>query len=126
LLASYGQFLQSKRAWALCVAIICAALTCLTHLMVLPFLFVLTCHALFFETRWLLKFKWPVLGTIILMAAISEPYLRYTATFHGSHVPNDIPWWHGWVFPLLGAQHITGKDVGYSWKNGAQPSTRRS
>jgi hypothetical protein len=113
LLASYGQFLQSKRAWALCLVIVCAAMTCLTHLMVLPFLFVLTCHALFFETRWLLKFKWPVLGTIILMFAISEPYLRYTATFHGAHVPNDIPWWHGWVFPLLGAQHITGKDVGY-------------
>ncbi len=113
LLASYGQFLESKRAWALCVAIICAALTCLTHLMVLPFLAILIFHTLFYETRWLLKFKWPLLVTIILMLGISEPYLRYTATFHGSHVPNEIAWWHGWVFPLLGAQHITGRDVGY-------------
>jgi hypothetical protein len=113
LFASYGQFLQSKRAWALCAAVVCAALTCLTHLMVLPFLFVLTVHLLFFETRWVLKFKWPLLATTLLMFATSEPYLRYTVTFHGSHVPDFAPWWHGWVFSLLGAQHITGKNVGY-------------
>ena len=47
------------------------------------------------------------------MVLISEPYLRYAITFRGSHVPDFAPWWHGWVFPLLGAQHITGKNVGY-------------
>jgi hypothetical protein len=113
LFASYGQFLESRRARTLCLAVVCAALLCLTHLMVLPFLFVLAIHAIFFQTRWLLKFKWPLLATTILMFAISAPYLRYAVTFHGSHVPDYAPWWHGWLFPLLGAQHITGKNVGY-------------
>jgi hypothetical protein len=113
LFASYGQFLEGRRAWALCAAVAFAALCCLTHLMILPFLFVLALHAVLFRTRWILQFKWPLLATTVLMLAVSGPYLRYTATFHGSHVPDYEPWWRGWVFPLFGAQHITGKNVGY-------------
>ncbi len=101
LFTSYGQFLESKRAWMLCLAVVCAAGCCLVHLISVPFLLVLALHAFFFETRRVVKFKWPLLATVIVMLAISEPYLRYLLTFHGSRVPDFAPWWHGWVFPLL-------------------------
>jgi hypothetical protein len=121
LFAAYGQFLETKRAWALCLAIVCAALSCLIHLIVVPFLAALALHALIFETKWVMKSKWLALATMIAMFAISEPYLHYVLTFHGSHVPNYAPWWRGWVFPLLGAQHLTAKNVGWileeSWDN---------
>lgn len=113
LFVSYGQFLQSKRPWAICLAVVCAALSCLVHLMAAPVVLVLALHAIFFETRWIAKFKWPVLATIFVMLVISEPYLRFLTTFHGSHVPNYDPWWRGWLFPLFGAQHITAQNIGY-------------
>lgn len=118
LLAAYGQFLQSTRAWPLCVAVICAALGCLIHLITLPFLIVLAIHAILFEAKWVVKFKWPLLATILVMLGISEPYLHYAVTFHGSHVPEYAAWWRGWVFPLLGAQHLTAKNVGYILEEG--------
>jgi hypothetical protein len=121
LLAAYGQFLESRRAWPLCLAIVCATLAGLTHLVVAPFVAVLTVHLVFFETRWLLKFKWVVLATVVVMFAISLPYLRYALSFHGSNVPEYFPRWRGWVFSFLGAQHLTAKNVGYfveeSWDN---------
>src|ERR1700728_692820 len=121
LFTSYGQFLQSKRASMLCIAIVCAALSCMVHLIVVPFLIVLALHALIFETRWVVKSKWPVLATVIVMLVICEPYMRYAMTFHGSSVPDYFAWWHGWVFPIFGAQHLTAKNIGYvleeSWQN---------
>ena len=121
LFAAYGQFVKSKSGWALCLAIVCAALSCLVHLIAIPFLAVLAIHAVIFETKWVMKSKWPALATLIVMFAVSEPYLRYVLTFHGSHVPNYAPWWRGWVFPMMGAQHLTAKNVSWileeSWDN---------
>ena len=126
--AAYAKFLQSRRAWSLCLAFICATLALLTHLMVLPFLAALAIHPLFFQTRWIMKFKWPLLLTGLLMLAISEPYLQYALTFRGIHYPDDLSKWRGWLFPLLGAQHITASHVGYfleeSWSNINPPSLR--
>jgi hypothetical protein len=113
LLAAYGQFLQNKRGWALCLAIVCAALSCLVHLITIPFLVVLAIHASFSHGKSVMKLKWPALLSVIIMLAISTPYLHYIVTFHGSHLPQTIAWWRGWVFPLLGAQHLTAKNVGY-------------
>ena len=113
LLPAYGQFLKSRRAWPLCLAVVCAALTCLVHLIVVPFLAVLALHLLFFESRLLLKFKWPILATVLAMLALSAPYLHYALTFHGSGVPQYASRFGGWIFPLLDAQHLTAKSIGY-------------
>jgi hypothetical protein len=127
-LAAYGQFIQSKRGWALCLSIVCAALSCMVHLIVLPFLLVLALHALIYETRSVLKFKWPAIVTVVVMLIVCEPYMRYAVTFHGSKVPDYFAWWKGWIFPLFGAQHITAKNIGYvleeSWGN-IQPAAIR-
>lgn len=121
LLSAYAQFLHGRRAWPLCLAIVCAVLTGLVHLIVAPFALAIMAHLIFFETRWLVKFKWQILATMAAMIAISVPYLHYTVAFHGSSVPEYFPRWRGWVFAMLGAQHITAKNVGYfleeSWDN---------
>jgi hypothetical protein len=112
-LAAYGDFLKRPRAWSLCLVYVCMGLACLIHLECLPFVLPLTAHLLIFQMTWVKRFFWPLLSTVAVMFLISMPWLHYFLTFHGTAVPQYASRWAGWVFPFLGAQHITGWNVGY-------------
>ena len=112
-LAGYLQFVRSHAAWAICLAIVMAALTCLVHLIAVPFLAVLLVHALVFKRDAVWRLKWPLMGTIVVMLLVSAPYLHYLTTFHGSSIPEYSSKWQGWIFSLFGAQHMTAWKVGY-------------
>jgi hypothetical protein len=111
--AGYGQFLANRRAFPLCLAIVCATLTCLTHLMFVPFLAVLTLHLLIFEYRAVMKNIVPAALTFLVMVLVSLPYLRYAVTFHNTSGVSYMSRYGGWIFPLFDAQHITARGVGF-------------
>jgi hypothetical protein len=119
-LAAYGDFLIRRRAWPLCLVIVCAALGFLSHLMCAPFYLALAIHLLIFETRSIWKYKWPLLAMAVVMGIVAWPYLHYLLLPHGSKNPEELSRWRGWVFPLLGAQDLTAGNMGYileeSWR----------
>jgi hypothetical protein len=118
---AYGDFLARKRAWSLCLAFLATALMTLVHVTSAPFIAAMVLHLVIFEFRWVIKFFWPLATTIAILMLISMPWLHYFLAFHGAGVPEYASRWHGWVFPLFGAQHITAWNLGYflefSWRH---------
>jgi len=112
-LAAYGSFLNRPRAWPICLIVVCATFGLMSHLMSAALFFPLALHLLIFETRWFWKIKWPLLAVTALMVIVAWPYIHYLLHPHGGKNPEELSAWRGWIFPLLGAQHITAGDMGY-------------
>jgi hypothetical protein len=113
LFVSYGQFLQSRKPWLICLAAVCAASACLIHLSAVPIVAAIAFHAIVFEWRSIAKVILPLGITCLAMFAISIPYLHYLITAHTAYVPTNGLAYQGWLFPLFGAQHFTTQQIGY-------------
>jgi hypothetical protein len=111
LLASYAAFLQNRRGWMLCVAILSAAAMPLAHLMTLaisgPFLL----HLLLTQWTWLWKYKFRVAMLFIAIAVLPAPYwIDLIQHYRSGHSAWGF-WAQGLIFPLLGVHHLSAAGV---------------
>jgi hypothetical protein len=120
LVASYADFLANRRRWALFLAVLCAMLLLLLHLMSLAIVAALALHLLIFERQALWKYKWIVAAIIVAVTSISARYW----IFFFDNLHRDVPMGGsallGYVFPVWGAHHISDAGLqdlyGLTWQ----------
>jgi hypothetical protein len=105
--SAYGDFLITRRRWALLLAAICLGAMTLVHLMCLALIAGIVIHFLIFERRWAVRFRWSLLAVGILWACVFFPYLRAMGVLYQPGAEAVGSPWNGWWHPLLGGQHLT-------------------
>jgi hypothetical protein len=107
MLAAYADFLSSRWAWSVRLAVFCAMLLVLTHFMAIPIVVAIGVHLAVVEFRSLWRFKWSIAVIIVVILGISRPYWNYL--YHNYHhsIPGGTSPSLGWFFPLLGAHHLS-------------------
>jgi hypothetical protein len=112
LLAAYGDFLSTRRPWSLRLVIFCILIMPLVHFMSLPMVVVVLLHLLIFHYRSILRSKWSLLSIVVIVEIAAWPYWAYLRDHYHSTVPPGTSPVYGWLYPLLGAHHITSAGLG--------------
>jgi hypothetical protein len=107
-LGAYTDFLSTRRASRLYVIVGCLAVMPLVHPMSMALVAPLLAHMALFRGRALWKQKWGLLGVIVVINLLGWPYWNYLLS-QASSTPfvQSFSLWKGWIFPFLGAQHLT-------------------
>jgi hypothetical protein len=106
-LASYADFLAKGRAISLRLAVFCAALLPLIHLMSLALVVPLAAHLILFQFRSLFKYKFSLLAILAIPNALAWQYWQYLLVFYAPVTAENLSPWRGWIFPLFGAQDLS-------------------
>lgn len=111
---SYLSYIHDKKFHFFCVALICAGLAVLTHLMVAPLCIALFLHFIRFHWKEIKEKPWHFLGIILFVAGMLLPYVRYVLA-NKSGVASTIQdsSYHALFFPLLGVKFYSFIDFEY-------------
>jgi hypothetical protein len=112
LLASYGDFLVTRRPWPLRLAVSCIAIMPLVHFMCLAIVIPVAIHLAVFHFRSLRQWKWSLLGVVAAVHILAWPYWAFLAGSFHPDLPHATSAAAGWFFPLLGAHHLTAAGLG--------------
>lgn len=107
LFAAYADFVSTHRSWSLRLAVLCAMLLLLLHLMSVPLIAAVALHLAVFEFRSLWRFKWSTVAIIATATAISWPYWSNLLYSYHQNIPGGTSSWRGYFFPIFGAHHLT-------------------
>jgi hypothetical protein len=128
MLAAYADFLSTRRAWPLHLAVFCAPVLMLIHFMAIPLVAAIGVHLALVEFRSLRRFKWTIATILVAMLGISWPYWNYLIHNYHHNIPGGTSRWLGYFYPLLGAHHLSAIGLnnllGESWLHPA-PRTLR-
>lgn len=123
MVAAYGDFLATRRVWSLRLTVICAPILLLIHFMALPLVAAIGLHLALVEFRFLWRFKWSVAGILIIGFGICWPYWHGIIHDYHHDVPGGTSAWLGWLYPLLGAHHLSAAGLvniyGPNWRRPA-------
>jgi hypothetical protein len=97
----------------------------LLHLMSIPLIAAIALHFAIFESRSLRQFKWSLLVIVAIPLAISWQYWSNLLHNHHQTIPGGTSPWRGYLFPLLGAHHLTAcglqNVLGENWLTSRSP-----
>jgi hypothetical protein len=111
-LAAYADFIARKKAWSLRAAVLGACLMPLIHLMSVALLVPLAFHLFFYQFGSLRRYVWSLAAIVVATQGLAWPYwhllfIKYQRTLPEGHSP-----WLGFLYPLLGAHHLTATGLG--------------
>ncbi|MGD0766996.1 MAG: hypothetical protein ABSB42_02105 [Tepidisphaeraceae bacterium] len=122
MLAAYADFLLTRRAWPLRLAVLSGGLLLLVHFMAIPLVAAIAAHLAFVEFRSLWRFNWSIGAIMTALLAVSWPYWSFLLHNYAPNVPGGTSQWLGWFYPLLGAHHLSTAGLqnvlGDGWRHG--------
>ena len=120
LFSGYADFLANRRAISLFLAIFCALMMLLIHLMSVALVGALAIHLLVFESRSLWRYKWIIAAMIVIVFAASAPYWVFFFHNFQRDIPPDASAVQGFLYPFFGAHHLSAAGLddifGLNWQ----------
>jgi hypothetical protein len=121
LIACYADFLTNRRTASLLGAAFCAMALLLLHFMALAIIAAFVLHLVIFERRAMWRPKWPLLAIVVGIFVLSSQYWLFLLHDFHREIPADASGTQGWLYPLLGAHHLSaaglGNIFGTDWKS---------
>lgn len=113
---AYARFLVEERRWQLLVAVACAALMPMIHLMALAFVIPIAAHAFLFRRGVLWQNRLWIGTTLLPLIVLWIPYARIVWSTHAGAGGESGP--EGWWFPLLAGRYFSGWGLEYFFEDG--------